>query len=256
MAAISAANIITLADLMTAAMLAEQASAFETKSLAIVTQILDYEDADRSLNLLGGAESLKDEASYLAISESSFADLFVALKKDCVDADLDDVTDVDSFLEYYNIGDGGPWNALMAPAFRTLYNAVTGKELSATNAYPAAIASMATRSITDSVAGTFTAGTVVDPLLYAGAARATATVSGAAGTGTITVTATVRTATGTTVTGRVFTCANTNGAQTLVPAVTGDLILTVTGISFSAGITAAAVVVNGLIPSGRTNPPV
>ena len=171
-------------------------------------------------------------------------------------AGLSGVTGINSFGTYYNSGAGGPWNCLFAPDFADVYDALfPASPLSPLNVYSHAIANMGQLTVTGSGAGTFAGGTGVNTAKYAGVGAAQLTVTSFAGsTGTVTVTGTNQAG----VTGRTWTVSVTaNGTYALVPTVASDLLVSVQGISIPASTLLAStlIVVNGLIPAGRTDPP-
>lgn len=174
----------------------------------------------------------------------------------CQASGLTGVSNLDTYLSYYNTGAGGPWGCLVAPGFATIALVAYGITLSVTNIYAPSIPTMATFVVSGSV---FTAGTSVVTTIYAGEGQCEVIMTGITGSGIVTVTGTARTASGTIVTGRTWTATVTaNGTFALTPTLTGDLLCSVSGVSVAAGITAGTLVVTGLIPSGpgtRTDPP-
>ena len=212
--------------------------------------------SDLALTLLPNTNTAVQKSG-TALCKLLFRDLFNGLKQVCYQAGISGVTDVDSFSAYNNTGAGGPYAALMAPEFLTLYNIVYGKNPSATNVYAPAVSSIGTVVVVASTPGSPGSLNPIDTSTYAGAAVANVVVTGFAGTtAIITVTGQARTSSGTLVSSRTWTVSVTgNGTFTLVPTIAGDLVTSVTSMAVAAGITAGTFAIGCAVPAGRTDPP-
>lgn len=170
------------------------------------------------------------------------------------------ITNLATFLAYYNYGAGGPWNALVPPDFATVYNLVTQATLNPLNVY-----APSTTFGSRAQGASFVDGSAVNTSLYAGAAvlKATTDVTwDVTGSVTITVTGNGFNSSGQAVTNRTWTVASSaDGVQslTLVPTVTGDICTNVTAIAVTGTWVAGTVTIISDVPtaphSGRTNPP-
>lgn len=222
------------------------------------TIILATADSDLILNLLPGISTatIGDVARMNdAIAYSFLWPRLRDLDARCAAAGLTGVTDIRSFATYYNTSVGGPYNALVCSQFSDLYFlCFSGALIGASNIYALAISDMGQKT----VAGAFMAGTAVNSSNFAGAARSQITTTGITGTGVVTVTGSARTSAGVVTAGRTFDSANVtgNGTFLLTPTVAGDILVSVSDITIPGGISAGTVVVNGLLPAGRVNPPV
>jgi hypothetical protein len=215
---------------------------------------------DQFAELVVGLRADIAKSGYQSHMPKALASSFSKLTTLCDDSGIDGVGGIDTFATYYNTGDGGPWNALLSPHFRTLMYLVLGAYPSAHNVY-APTATLATRAIASSALGALTDGAAIDETKYAGAARLQAVItnlafaSGVTETG-ITVTGRVRKEDGTFADGRTFTGDITaNATIYLTPTVTGDLMLDITDVQFDGGVTAITAQLNAAPPSGRTHPP-
>lgn len=221
-----------------------QAAVLASGDLVLINSLLDpNSDFVKNTN----AASLS--SSYL------YAEM-LKLAARCNAAGLTGVVDIATFAAYYNSGAGGPANCLLAPEFDLLYQALyRGVSVGAGNLYAPTQANMGQRS----VAGALAPGSAISPTSYAGAALSIVLVSSyasGAGGNTLTVTGTARDASGTVQASRTFTASVTgNGTQPLSPTTGGDLLLSVTGITLPASMTAGTAVVIGMVPSGRPSPP-
>lgn len=158
------------------------------------------------------------------------------------------ITDLQSFLQYYNYGAGSltanRWKHLVAPDFRDLYNLVMNATLDAKVVYSPAIASMATLT----QAGTFTDVAAVDTTKYAGVGRLVlSTNSGMdiTGSATIRITGNGYDASGNAVTARTWDAVvNADGTAEYTPTPTnsGDILTDVTGMALQAGTWVAGTV--------------
>lgn len=131
-----------------------------------------------------------------------------ASRGDSVDADI---VDLDSFLTYYNGGDGGPaFSSMLHPSFGDLYYDLVGSRLSAVGLFAPGIHPDLNSTYTNgmgtrAVGGAFTDGAAVDHTLYeevtliaevitdfaGGATNPTLTIAGTDDAGAITTTWTV-----------------------------------------------------------------
>lgn len=221
-----------------------------------LTAAMALADEDRAAYI----DAVDAAADLLAVENAvkpGFKALLDALDALIIGARIVGVTTISGFANYYCIGAGGPYLALLCPDFRTVYNLVRGSYPLNTNCYSPAVTSMASRSKASSVAAAFVAGTDVDASLYAGAARLQAVITSFAGAaGVLQVIGNGRTAAGVAVTGRVWSANVTaNGTVTLLPAVAGDICYKVTDIQWPASITDGAATIAAAIPAGRANPP-
>lgn len=163
------------------------------------------------------------------------------------------ITDLKSWLQYHNYGDGGPWAALMAPLFAELYLRATGAPLGAKNTYSPAISDMGSREVGQA----FEAGDSVVTASYAGVARPRLTSTGVTGSGMVTVIGDGYDESGLPVSGRAWQVnVSSNTTADLTPVVAGDILHEVTGITYGAGLSAGVFQVIGAVPNGRTSPPV
>jgi hypothetical protein len=168
---------------------------------------------------------------------------------------LSSVYDLPSLTRFFNTGAGGPWSALHAPEFGTLYLACSGSNLPASYClYAPAGVTLASRVVGSSMV----AGTAVDDTLYAGAGKADAVVTGWGGTsGVLTVTGVARPSTSsesiTPISGRTFSATvSGNGTIVLMPSVSGDLLLSVSAIAPPAGMSSGTITIQTAVPTGRT----
>lgn len=178
------------------------------------------------------------------------------------------ITNIETFLDYYNTGAGGNWNCLMpGPQWRELYyqwkraypaidnlyfeikQGGTFRGTTYTNALGKFVA-------TGAGTGTFTNGAAVDTAKYAGGVG-NLKVSGLAGSGNVTITGTGwNPATGA-ITASVtwIVAVSGDGNVAIVPgggtAPANCLINDVTNIATPAGITAGTFYVEALKPTGR-----
>lgn len=201
------------------------------------------------------------------LAPSVFGSFLDRFNLECAQQGLDGVTDLDSFATYYNIGDGGPWNALMHMDFRELYYACKLTYPTETNVYFEVLQGGSyagvtfTNALRKSVvtgAGTDneTAGVDIDDTAYAGGLPQLK-VSGLTGTGTVAMTGTWRKTDGSIDDGDGTVAVSGNGSLTVTPPFTDALILTCTAVTVPAGISAGTLYVEALRPDAisRANPP-
>lgn len=223
------------------------------KNRELETIVLAWQDYDLGIALLQPTHRINDQAPHVPLARALYFDLLNTLNLVCRNTGLTGVTDIDSFADYYNFGAGGPYAALLAPDFRDLFHAVYGAYPDARNVYAPAIANMGQHA----VAGAFVDGSAVDTTKYAGFTILQAQVSGWAGSsGTLTVAVSGRDVAGNNATGHWTATISGNGNVNLtVGSSTVKIATDVTGITLPGTMTAGTVVIAGLIPSGRTNPP-
>lgn len=177
------------------------------------------------------------------------------------------ITNIETWLDYYNTGAGGNWNCLMPPQWREIYyqwkraypaidnlyfeikEGGTFRGTTYTNALGKFVA-------TGAGTGTFTNGAAVDTAKYAGGVG-NLKVSGLAGSGNVTITGTGwNPATGA-ITASVTWITSVSGDGNTALAVGAGtapancLINDVTNITTAAGITAGTIYVEALKPTGR-----
>lgn len=177
------------------------------------------------------------------------------------------VTTLATYLAYYNTGAGGTWTALQNPAWRDLYHGWRGSYPSAIHCYFEILEAGTWRGTTytnalgkfvvsGAGAGVFTNGAAVDSTKYAGGVG-NLKISGLAGSGDVTITGVgFDPATGAVTTSKTWITAITvDGNVTMVPgagtAPANCLIVDVTNMSVSAGITAGTIFLEGKKPTGR-----
>lgn len=196
-----------------------------------------------------------------------FRPLLQALAAACAASSLGGVTDINSFATYYNAGVGGaaggsPQKCLLPPDFAALMSSAINITILPGNIYaPPITAGNGMGRLATGPA--FTAGAVINPANYAGAAYLQVVVTGMTGSDILTITGTNQLAASKTWEVNL----NAGNGTYAVPANGGggtasfaDLLCTVTGMSVGAGITVIGeMVVQALIPQsppGRVSPPV
>lgn len=226
------------------------ASAFglDRKMRDILNHLQALTDYDQSHSLLEAAHNAKTNAPAELVVPGIISNLFGALNADCAAAGLTGVNSIDAYSTYWNLN--GPSTALLAPEFSDLYLLIRGVRPTLANVYSPAIANMGQRAF----GGGFSDGTAVDTTKYGGVALLQAQISSWAGTsGTLTVTGTNQAGqTGRTWTGTIAG----NGNVTLTPGVATDLCADVTGITLPGSLSAGTIIIAGLVPAGRSAPPV
>jgi len=262
MGVLSAANMITLCDKLTAEWLAAKAglNTAYSKAQDNETTIAGL-DADVRAALTAGFTSHRVAIDPFAALFRTMAAPLTLLKAEAARTGLSGVNSINSFLTYYNIGAGKPWNCLMAPDFRDLHYAATKAYPSPYNVYFEVLQggtytnALRKSVVTGAGADTETAGFSIDDTKYAGGV-AKLNVSGLTGTGTITFAGLWRKEDGTTATGNGSQSVTGNGLVTVgTLPFTNALLLTCTSVTIPAGISAGTVYVEAHRPTGRTNPP-
>lgn len=216
------------------------------------------------INFVGANLALLDNQTDAVNAISSYlTQPFADLDKLCRAAGLTGVTDLNSFLTYYNTGSGGPWACLVAPDFRVVYDAVKKSNLAVQNAYYEVLngASFDGNTFTNAlrklvVSGAVqTAGFSIDSTQYAGGFGQVTTSGFTGSSDTVSVAGTWRKVDGTTATGNATATVAGNGTVVLTPPFTNALLLSVSSISVGAGITGGTIYAEAKRPAGRTNPP-
>lgn len=178
------------------------------------------------------------------------------------------ITNIETWLAYYNTGAGGEWNALMpGPQWREIYyqwkraypaignlyfKVVQGGTFRGTT-YTNALAKFV---VSGAGAGTLTDGAAVDTTKYAGGLPKI-NCSGLAGSGNVTITGTGWNPATNAITASVtwITALSGDGLTAIVPgagtAPADCLINNVTNITIAAGITAGTFYIEAHAPSGR-----
>jgi hypothetical protein len=178
------------------------------------------------------------------------------------------ITNIETWLAYYNTGTGGDWNALMpGPQWREIYYQWKGAYPSVSNLYFEIKEAGTFRGTTytnalgkfvvsGAGAGTYTDGAAVDTTKYAGGVG-NLKVSGLAGSGNVTITGTGWDPATGAITASVtwITAVSGDGNTAIVvgagTAPAGCLINNVTNITIAAGITAGTIYAEALKPTGR-----
>jgi len=204
------------------------------------------------------------------IMAAQWAPFLTALQNHVNAGGITGVLSLDQFLTYYNVGAGGPWNALLNPNWSPLYIKWSGQtqgpspcnmyfEVLQGSTYPDALAEF---TITGAGAGSLTNGFAIDGTTYAGG-FGYVNASGITGSGLVTVTGdSFAYASQTVQTGITWTATvGANGEVALAPggsnpAGTHDLILSVTGITIAAGLSAGTLYIEAHRPSGRSLLPI
>jgi len=230
------------------------------------TLIIGINDPIQIASLMGPSNTLLTNVDALQATNQIAQGYISALDILARAAALVGVTDLNSYLSYYNTGSGGPWNCLCAPDFVNLYFACKSAFPSAPNAYFEVLQGAAWQGTTftnalgkfivsGAGAGAFTAGFAIDSTHFAGG-FGQLNVSGLTGSGVVTVTGNWRNPDGTTQTATNGTATIAgNGVTVLTPPSANALLYAVTNIAIAAGITAGTLYVEAKRPSGRTNPP-
>jgi hypothetical protein len=275
MAAISAASIILLADKLVAYWLAAlgtdaAAAGMRTVGAAagaykkaddLVELVKDLDDIDQLATLADGVRTFRNNTdaynSVGGIAGPLINNLDVECQRSAGVASLASVNTLDTFLTYYNVGTGGPWNALMSPDYRNLYYAAKKSYPTAWNVYQEILqGGTYANGMRRLVVGTGqTAGQGIDSTQYAGG-FGQIKWSGASGSGAVTVTGTWRKIDGSVDTGDgTANLSGASGTAVLTPPFANALLLTVTAISAVVGVSAGTIYAETAKPSGRTNPP-
>lgn len=229
---------------------------YSAKTRGYQNLLLASQDPDILASLLPSASRAVAQAPVKVLVASLLYPLFQDLARLCQKAGLPAVTDAASFAQYYNVSVGGNYACLVSPEYAALYALMyTGVPFPVSGVYAPAQTNMGQRS----VGGAFTTGSTVDPLLYSGV-QAVVVLSSVAGTatGVLTLTGTARDASGVVQTARAYSApgSTANGTFSLVPTISGDVLLSVTSLVLPPGITAGTAIVSASLPSGRVSPPV
>jgi len=223
-------------------------------------------DIDVVSTAVSAIRASRANGDFRATTRSEFSEWFRALDAACRTQGFASIIDARTYLEYYNFGAGGAYTALVAPDFADMWLIRQGFALDPRNVYSAAVTSMGT--LTGAFPGVFATGTAIDPTTRAGVlapqvsanAGYTATGGYSGANATVLVTGTGRTPAGVDISGRtwnaVITAAGvaTYALVPVAPTVAGTVLLSVTAISHPS-ISAGALTVSAIIPTGRTNPP-
>ena len=205
---------------------------------------LAWQDQDR-LALETSILALQNTTPYQVMVRALLYTLLTQFNRDCASVG-NSITNINAYAAYYNTGLGGSNLCLLAPDWRKTYSAVFNTYPNSQNVYapPATLATI-------DYGGSITVVSSVDTTKYAGAATATLTTSSLAGTDLVTCTGTNQHA----VSARTWTATpTTDSTITLTPTVSGDMIVSVSGITLGGGITAGHFVVAVAPPSGRSYP--
>lgn len=300
--ALTAALLISLTDKLTAWYLAELGTAatgygmgatadLSTRAYGKATDYLalvrDSGNTAVVQNLISSAVLFQSLTDGNSLAQALAGPALSALHALCGNAGISGVTGIDSFATYYNTGAGGPWNALLAPDFRTLYSACTilpSLNTTAPNCY-AEIKQGATYAnalgkfvASGAAAGSYTAPSAVDSLLVAhydqlsGAPGMDSTLyaggypyvqwSGGTGSETLTITGIWRKTDGTLASGAAtYTTAAASSATPGSLIASGNrpfansLLITTTNITITGSQNGATFYLNAIKPAGRANPP-
>ena len=230
-------------------------------------------DADVIGGLYSTAKAARDSTYAERIAVRQMQGILERLAGLCRAANIDSsITNIETFLTYYNTGAGGDWNALMpGPQWRELYYQWKRAYPSISNLYFEIVQggtfrgttytnALAKFVVSGAGAGTLTDGAAVDTTKYAGGVGYLV-VSGLAGSGNVTVTGTGwDPATGAiTASSTWITSVSGDGSTAIVvgagTAPAGCLLNNVTNISIAAGITAGTIYVECRKPTGRESIP-
>lgn len=226
-----------------------------------VRQLLDnvvipWADADVLIALLPSVKDLQTRASWQYAGRFLYQPVLQALNMVAAQSGLSGVSNIDTFATYYNTGPGGPFNALLNPFFRELHYICLGNYPLPKNLYAPQITNMGQRTISGGTPGSFTAGSTVDTSKYAGVARIQAVVSGWSGSsGTLSVPVSGFDASGAPGMDWYTGTISGNGTVVLTPGSTVKVITSVDGVTFPGGMVNGTVVIGGIQPAGRSNPP-
>jgi hypothetical protein len=219
---------------------------------------------DPMVDLLGAAGTMESTFSLGAIFGTRAKAFLARLDRHIRERDAGalGLSNLDSYLTYYNTGAGGPWSALQHKDFRTIFNRAKGggNYPKAWNLYFEVLqGSVYTNGLGKFVAtgagtGNFTDGAAIASGSFAGGFAKVKT-SGLTGSGVLTVTGTAfDPATKAVATGKTWTATiSGNGTMDLdvgtAPA--DSLIVDVTNITIAAGISAGTFYVEAHKPTGR-----
>lgn len=260
MAAISAANMLTLIDKWTAMYLG-LATTPRTKAADAQALVIGLADADQIGELQKPANAVYDAVASGALIAQAAGSVLGGLDAVAKKAAISGVITLENFASYYNYGAGGPWNCLYPPDFRDLFYAAKGKYPIAQNVYFEVLQggtySNGLRKLI--VGGAQTAGQDIDSTAYAGGVgqvKVSGYTDDNTGVGdTVTVAGTWRKPDGTLTTGNGTATVNNSGTFVLTPPASNYLLVKVSSISAGAHITAGTIYAEAKRPSGRTNPP-
>src|SRR5581483_5945010 len=107
----------------------------KANDLVVLVQALT--DPGQQVALLKPANDLQNQMTAKLQLAPDLVQFFNNLKQLCAATSaVTGASSLDSFLKYYNIGAGGPWNALLHPDFATIFQQINnGVALSAFNVY-------------------------------------------------------------------------------------------------------------------------
>jgi len=230
-------------------------------------------DADVIGGLYSTAKVARDSTYAERIAVRQMQGILERLAGLCRAAAIDSsITNIETFLTYYNTGAGGEWNALMpGPQWRELYYQWKRAYPSVGNCYFKIVQGGTFRGTTYTNAlgkfvssgagtGTFTDGAAVDTTKYAGGLPFLVT-SGLAGSGNLTITGTGWNPATNAITASVtwIVAVTVDGSLAITPgagtAPADCLINDVTNMTTAAGITAGTFYVEGRAPTGRESIP-
>lgn len=201
-----------------------------------------------------------------AIMAVQLQPIYAALQAHVAASGVSGVSNFDSWLSYYNVGAGGPWQALMPGPAWAMFQKWTGltNGLSASNTYFEVLQgatytnALAKGVVSGPGACTPTVGFTVDSGHYAGGFPFL-NASGITGSGLVTVTGTAfNPVQNAPVSGVTWTASVTAGSSTpslapggSSPAPANSLIIGATNITVASGITAGTLYVEAHRPAGR-----
>jgi hypothetical protein len=226
------------------------ADAANTRATAIQTALLAAADTDQLHYLLDGARDAIAKCDDQQLMPNVLRALVTSLDAAAIaTSSVTSAIGIDTYLKYYNIGAGGPWNCMLHPDTRLAFT-LNGKTISPYNAYLEVLESGTYDGTTFTNAlykvvraasvNTDTLGYVTDPLVYAGGIGYINCKTGFAGSSdTVTVVGNWCSSTdGTVSAGSGTATVAANGRVALTPPSTGAYLVNVTDITFGANITA------------------
>ncbi len=219
----------------------------DRKMRDILNHLEGLSDADQLHVLFEPFRNAKLNAAVQAVVPGLVSNAMGALNAACAATGLTGVISIDTFASYWQ--NAGPSTALLAPEFSDLYLLLKGVRPTIANVFAPAQTNMGQIAF----GGSFADGTAPDPTKYGGAALLQAQTSGFTGTSsTLTVTGVNQKGQS----GRTWTSTCAGSANvTMTPTVATDLCADITGITLPPNLTAGTIVIAGLVPAGRTNPP-
>jgi hypothetical protein len=215
-------------------------------------------DEDVQSDLVGAFRSLATKCTASQVTKTQFRGVLGALNRHLLREGSGNFTDIESALDYLNVGTGTKWQSLMHPRWRTIWNLFKGGSTypSRHNLYFEVLASVYANGLRKLVVGTGqTAGQDIASSYAGGFPKLL--VSGFAGTsGVVTVTGTeYNPATEVATAGKTWTATVTgDGTFTMAvgTAATDSLILAASSISAAGSITApTSIILEAHRPTGR-----